>query len=122
MDAQKPFTQLPLLHSPGYRQWSPSNKLTLVGSEDGKREGAEENEGNGDGFRVEGLLLGFDEMVGLLDGFCDQLGEKLGSSDEDGLEVGKTVGTNPHSTSDEHGMQASVTSVRIFFALLTDGR
>ncbi len=69
-----------------------------------------------------GLLLGFDELVGLLDGFCDQLGAKLGLSDKDGLEVGKAVGTNPHSTSDEHGMQASVTSERIFFALLTDGR
>ena len=117
-----PFSHLPLLHSPGYRQLSPSNKSSILGSEDGQADGDVENEGESDGLRVVRLLVGSNDILGLIDGFCDKLGATLGSSDMDGLTVGKKVGTAPQSASDTHGMQASVASSRIFFALLTDGR
>ena len=63
----------------------------------------------GAGSRVVGLPLGSNEILGLLDGFCDELGAVLGADDIVGRSEGNTVGAKPQSTSsDEHLIHTSV--------------
>ena len=69
------------------------------------------------GDMVVGKWLGILDSEGFIDGISDMLGIRLGICDKVGPEVGKAVGTNPHSVLDEHFTQASIlrSSILLFF-------